>query len=258
MDFTNENDDDYITINFSKKEVRFYFRKIRKLEEKAGKSLNIDELFDIALEKEDNNFVNFLQYTKVSKRRKFLEPFFLIAGIDFWDNNGKPKNYTEEEVDHFEEILEEYWKDGVLNFYETACIAFENKNFDLINYLDYIEFKKDERNLERKILDLKLKTQEKVEKNFQSYINKTFKDLKRFKLVEEEKDADVYIIFYKKIPFCYDLRIKNDESEFLINAFDVPNCKIFFLKHKNPRDRKNSTLSYIVNKTPRSKANRIN
>ena len=250
-------DTEYTVISYSKKEFKFFLRKIKKLEQKVGKRLKIDELMDMAIKKYDDNFINFLLYNKTLKRRKIIEYMLVDYEFDFWKGKDKLPNYSEEEVNYYESILEKYWKDGVLNLYETINLALKDKNFKLINYLDYLECRKEEKNLERKILEFKIKETEILERDFKTYINKVFKNLKGFDVVEDRKDADAYIVFSKKKPFTHDMRFNNlSETEYFSIVYHSSFCQVFLLKNKNKRDNKTCSLSFIKYKAPSRKINK--
>ena len=137
-------DNNYKVVSYTQKELDYFYGKIRQMEKSKGKRIPIKELIVFAIEDEDKNFVYFLFYMQRMQRSVVIEEKLKDTNFNFREGKDKPQKYTEEEVNEFEETLNNYWKDGFLDLYETIDKAIENKNFKLINYLDYIETKKED------------------------------------------------------------------------------------------------------------------
>ena len=121
------------------------------MERKEGRRIPINKLIDNAIKNKNNELIYFLHYMQIMQRSKVIEDKLKDTGFNFRKGKDKPQKYTEKEVDEFEETLNNYWKDGMLSLYETIDKAIENKNFKLINYLDYLETKKERSAIELKI-----------------------------------------------------------------------------------------------------------
>ena len=144
----------YKVISYTQEELDYFYGLTREMERKEGRRIPIDELIDIAIKNKNDELIYFLHYMQIMQRSKVIEDKLKGTGFNFREGKDKPQIYTEKEVDEFEETLNNYWKDGMLSLYETIDKAIENKNFKLINYLDYLETKK-----EKSTIDLKISSQ---------------------------------------------------------------------------------------------------
>ena len=140
----------YTVVSYTQEELNYFYGLTREMERKERRRIPINELIDIAIKNKDNELIYFLHYMQIMQRSKVIEDKLKDTGFNFREGKDKPQKYTEKEVDEFEETLNNYWKDGMLSLYETIDKAIENKNFKLINYLDYLETKK-----ERSAIELK-------------------------------------------------------------------------------------------------------
>ena len=158
----------YKIISYTQEELDYFYGLVRLMERKNGKRIPIDELIDIAIKNKDEEFIYFLHYMQIMQRSKVIEDKLKGTGFNFREGKDKPQIYTEEEVDEFEETLNNYWKDGMLNLYETIDKAIENKNFKLVNYLDYLETKKEKSTIDLKISSQVLRDKEEKEKKLKN------------------------------------------------------------------------------------------
>ena len=233
----------YKIISYTQEELNYFYGLIRKLERKEGRKIPIDKLIDIAIKSRDDKFMYFLHYIQIMQRSEVIEDKLKGTGFNFKEGKDKPQKYTEKEVDEFEETLNNYWKDGMLSLYETIDKAIENKNFKLVNYLDYLETKK-----EKSAIDLKISRQafmdiEGKEKT-KNMKEKFIKNNPKFKEVDTKKDSDILLIIDRDIPNRYDIRLNKFSDEY-IEGLRNAGFEVYYLKDKNPHDRKHSTIGFI-------------
>ena len=184
----------YTLVSYTQEELDYFYGLTREMERKEGRRIPIDKLIDKAIEQKNNDLVNFIHYMQCMQRSKIIEDKLKGTNFNFREGKDKPQNYTEKEVNEFEETLNNYWKDGMLNLYETIDKAIENKNFKLINYLHYIKTKKEHNIIQAKITKQIINDIEEKEKKVKKIKNKIIKRFPNFKEVKERKDADVLII----------------------------------------------------------------
>ena len=82
-------------------------------------------------------------------------------------------------------------------------------------------------------------------------VNKTMKEIfnfKTFKKVETYKEATTLLVFFKSNLSLFNIMIKEEVNKELLSSPDI--YKIVYLKHTNPRDRKNTTMGFIKQITP--------
>ena len=171
----------YKVVSYTQEEIDYFYGLVKLMERKNGKRIPIDELIDIAIKTKDEEFIYFLHYMQIMQRSKVIEDKLKGTGFNFREGKDKPQIYTEKEVDEFEETLNNYWKDGMLSLYKTIDKAIENKNFKLVNYLDYLETKK-----EKSAIDLKISRQifmdmEEKEKKIKNIKKRFFKKILNLK-----------------------------------------------------------------------------
>ena len=233
----------YKIISYTQEELNYFYGLTRKLEKEEGRRIPIVELIDIAIKSKDDEFIYFLHYMQIMQRSKVIEDKLKGTGFNFREGKDKPQIYTEKEVDEFEETLNNYWKDGMLSLYETIDKAIENKNFKLVNYLDYLETKK-----EKSAIDLKISSQafrDMEGKERAKNIKKRFlKKHPKFKEVDNKKDADAVLIIDGDNPNNHDIRLNGFSDEY-IEGLKNAGFGVYYLQNKNPHDRKHSTIGFI-------------
>ena len=234
----------YTVISYTQEELDYFYGLTKEIEKKEGKKLVIDELIDKAIEDKNNDLINFLHYMQSMQRSKIIEDKLKNTNFNFREEKDKPQNYTEKEVDEFEETLNYYWKDGMLDLYETIDKAIENKNFKLINYLHFIETKKEHHIIQSKISKQIFKDMEEKEKKFKKFKEKVIKKLNNFKEVKERKDADILLIINKNELNNYDIRL-NDFCDKQIEEIKNLDYEVYYFKNCNPHDKRRSSIGFI-------------
>ena len=234
----------YKIISYTQEELDYFYGLTREMERKEGRRIPIDELIDIAIKNKDDEFIYFLHYMQIMQRSKVIEDKLKGTGFNFREGKDKPQIYTEKEVDEFEETLNNYWKNGMLSLYETIDKAIKNKNFTLINYLDYLETKKEKSAIDLKISSQAFRDMEEKEKKLKNIRKKIIKKLPNLKEVNTKKDADIVLIINKNTPNNYDIRL-NDFTDEEIEVFESLNYEVVYLKSTNHHDKRLSSIGYI-------------
>ena len=234
----------YKVISYTQEELDYFYSLTRKMEIKEGRRIPIDELIDIAIKNKDDELIYFLHYMQIMQRSKVIEDKLKGTGFNFREGKDKPQIYTEKEVDEFEETLNNYWKDGMLSLYETIDKAIENRNFKLINYLDYLETKKEKSSIDLKISGQAFRDIEEKEKKLKNIKKKVFKRYPKFKEVSTRKDADAVLLIDGNGPNGYDIRL-NDFTDEYIEGLRSAGWEVYYLKNKNHHDRRQSTIGFI-------------
>ena len=234
----------YKVISYTQEELDYFYGLTKEIERKEGRRIPIDELIDIAIKNKDDELIYFLHYMQIMQRSKVIEDKLKGTGFNFREGKDKPQIYTEKEVDEFEEVLNNYWKDGMLSLYETIDKAIENKNFKLINYLDYLETKK-----EKSAIDLKISSQvfrdiKEKEKKIKNIKKRFFKKHPKFKEVETKKDADALLIIDRDNPGTHDIRLNGFSDEY-IEGLKGAGFEVYYLKNTNHHDRRQATIGFI-------------
>ena len=234
----------YKLISYTQEELDYFYALISEMERKEGRKIPIDRLIDIAIKNKDDELIYFLHYMQIMKRSKVIEDKLKGTGFNFREGKDKPRIYTEKEVEEFEKTLNHYWKDGMLSLYKTIDKAIENKNFKLVNYLDYLECKKEKSAIDLKIsnqvlLDLKEK-EKKVEINKRRFL----KSNPKFKEVDTKKEADALLIVDRDKPYRHDIRL-NGFSDGYIEGLKGAGFDVYYLKNTNHHDRKRATIGFI-------------
>ena len=235
----------YKIISYTQEELDYFYGLVRLMERKNGKRIPIDELIDIAIKNKDDEFIYFLHYMQIMQRSKVIEDKLKGTGFNFREGKDKPQIYTEEEVDEFEKILNNYWKDGMLNLYETIDKAIENKNFKLVNYLDYLETKKEKSTIDLKISSQVLRDEEEKEKKLKNIKIRFLKKNPRFKEVDTKKDADILLIIDSNDPKSHDVRLNGFSDEYIEGLRNV-GFEVYYLKNTNPQLIENTQLSDLL------------
>ena len=234
----------YKVISYTQEELDYFYGLTREMERKEGRRIPIDELIDIAIKNKDDELIYFLHYMQIMQRSKVIEDKLKGTGFNFREGKDKPQIYTEKEVDEFEETLNNYWKDGMLSLYETIDKAIENKNFKLINYLDYLETKKEKSAIDLKISSQAFRDMEEKEKKLKSIRKKIIKKLPNLKEANTKRDADIVLIINKNTPNNYDIRL-NDFTDKDIEVFKSLNYEVVYLKNTNHHDKRLSSIGFI-------------
>ena len=234
----------YKVISYTQEELDYFYGLTREMERKEGRKIPIDELIDIAIKNKDDELIYFLHYMQIMQRSKVIEDKLKGTGFNFREGKDKPQKYTEKEVDEFEETLNNYWKDGMLSLYETIDKAIENKNFKLINYLDYLETKKEKSAIDLKISSQAFRDMEEKEKKLKNIRKKIIKKLPNLKEANTKKDADIVLIINKNTPNNYDIRL-NDFTDKDIEVFKSLNYEVVYLKNTNHHDKRLSSIGFI-------------
>ena len=237
----------YKVISYTQEELDYFYGLTREMERKEGRRIPIDELIDIAIKNKNDELIYFLHYMQIMQRSRVIEDKLKGTGFNFREGKDKPQKYTEKEVDEFEKTLNNYWKDGMLSLYETIDKAIENKNFKLVNYLDYLETKK-----EKSAIDLKISSQafrdmeekEKKKKKKKNVRKKIIKKLPNLKEVNTKKDADIVLLINKNTPNNYDMRL-NDFTDKDIEDLKSLNYEVVYLKNTNHHDKRLSSIGFI-------------
>ena len=92
-------------------------------------------------------------------------------------------------------------------------------------------------------LQLQRKIQEEIDRLIKNQMKKFFRHNKQFKIVDERKDCDSILYFYRKHPITTSF-VVDDKSE------DIPFDKrytYFFLKNKNHHDGRQSSRAFLKN-----------
>ena len=234
----------YKVISYTQEELDYFYGLTREMERKEGRRIPIDELIDIAIKNKEDELIYFLHYMQIMQRSKVIEDKLKGTGFNFREGKDKPQIYTEKEVDEFEETLNNYWKDGMLSLYETIDKAIENKNFKLVNYLDYLETKKEKSAIDLKISSQAFRDMEEKEKKLKNVRKKIIKKLPNLKEANTKKDADMVLIINKNTPNNYDIRL-NDFSDKDIEVFKSLNYEVVYLKNTNHHDKRLSSIGFI-------------
>ena len=234
----------YKVISYTQEELNYFYGLTREMERKEGKRIPIDKLIDIAIKNKDDELIYFLHYMQIMQRSKVIEDKLKGTGFNFREGKDKPQIYTEKEVDEFEETLNNYWKDGMLSLYETIDKAIENKNFKLVNYLDYLETKKEKSAIDLKISSQVFRDMEEKEKKIKNVRKKIIKKLPNLKEVNTKKDADIVLIINKNTPNNYDIRL-NDFTDKDIEDLKSLNYEVVYLKNTNHHDKRLSSIGFI-------------
>ena len=234
----------YKLISYTQEEIDYFYGLVKSMERKNGKRIPKDELINIAIKTKDEEFIYFLHYMQIMERSKIIEDKLKGTGFNFREGKDKPQIYTEKEVDEFEETLNNYWKDGMLSLYKTIDKAIENKNFKLVNYLDYLETKK-----EKSAIDLKISRQifmdmEEKEKKIRNIKKRFFKKNPKFKEVDTKNDANALLIIDRDNPNSHDVRL-NGFSDDYIEVLKNVGFEVCYLKNTNHHDRKLATIGFI-------------
>ena len=234
----------YKVVSYTQEELDYFYGLVKLMERKNGKRIPIEELIDIAIKTKDEEFIYFLHYMQIMQRSKVIEDKLKGTGFNFREGKDKPQIYTEKEVDEFEETLNNYWKNGMLSLYETIDKAIENKNFKLINYLNYLETKKEKSAIDLKISSQAFRDMEEKEKKLKNIRKKIIKKIPNLKEANTKKDADIVLIINKNTPNSYDIRL-NDFTDEEIEVFEILNYEVVYLKSTNHHDKRLSSIGYI-------------
>ena len=84
----------------------------------------------------------------------------------------------------------------------------------------------------------------KIDRLIKNQMKKFFKQNKQFKIVNERKDCDSILYFYRKIPIILSFTV-DDKSKYI--PFDERYTTIF-LKNKNPHDGRRSSRAFKKDK----------
>ena len=242
-------DENYDFIEYTEKDKKYFYQLIKKIEKKEGKKLEREELIDKAIENEDYDFINFLIFLGEEERKEIINKMLfnkhknlsLILSYFSLDFNYK---FSEKEIEEFEKELNEYWKDGVLDLYETIGKFIEDKNFKIIIYLNQIETKKEIANIKIKLNKGCLNRMIEEEKKLKNYKDKIIKGLAYFKEVFTIEEADLLLIIRKHLLNRHELRLNRYSKEHLEKLREA-NAEIFYLKNTNPHDKILSTIGFV-------------
>ena len=234
----------YTVVSYTQEELDYFYGLTIEMERKEGRRIPINELIDNAIKNKNNQLLNFLHYMQIMQRSKVIEDKLKDTGFNFREGKDKPQKYTEKEVDEFEETLNNYWKDGMLSLYETIDKAIENKNFKLINYLDYLETKKERSTIELKISRQVIRDMEEREKILKNTKKKVIKRYPKFKEVNTKKDADIVLLINRNKPNNYDMRL-NDFTDKDIEDLRSEDYEVYYLKNTNHHDKRLSSIGFI-------------
>ena len=240
--------EDYDFIEYTNKHRKYFLKLIKRFEEKEGRKLTREELIDIGIKNKDKNLLNFLIFlgeekrekriTEILLKHKDLNHFFYFCDLDF------NYNFNEEEVEELEKELNDYWKEGVLDFYTTITKCIEDENFKLVIYLEQMETKKEIANIKIKINKRILNRMRGEELSLKKYKDRIVKNLSYFKEVFTIKEADVLLIIRKFNHSSFDLRL-NKFTEEDLESIRNANAEIFYLKNTNPHDKLSTIMGYI-------------
>ena len=234
----------YTVVSYTQEELNYFYGLTREMERKEGRRIPINELIDNAIKNKNNELIYFLHYMQIMQRSKVIEDKLKDTGFNFREGKDKPQKYTEKEVDEFEETLNNYWKDGMLSLYETIDKAIENKNFKLINYLDYLETKKQRSAIELKISRQVFRDMEEKEKKLKNFKKRIIKKYPKFKEVNNRKDADILLLINKNNLNNYDIRL-NDFTDKDIEDLKSLDWEVYYLKNTNHHDKRLSSIGFI-------------
>ena len=234
----------YTVVSYTQEELDYFYGLTREMERKEGRRIPINELIDNAIKNKDNELIYFLHYMQIMQRSKVIEDKLKGTGFNFREGKDKPQKYTEKEVDEFEETLNNYWKDGMLSLYETIDKAIENKNFKLINYLNYLETKKEKSAIDLKISRQVIRDIEEKEKKLKNIKKRVIKKYPKFKEVNTKKDADILLLINKNNPNNYDMRL-NDFTDEYIEDLKSFGWEVYYLKNTNHHDKRLSSIGFI-------------
>ena len=234
----------YKLISYTQEELDYFYALTTEMERKEGRKIPIDKLIDIAIKNKDEEFIYFLHYMQIMKRSKVIEDKLKGTGFNFREGKDKPQIYTEKEVDEFEKTLNHYWKDGMLSLYETIDKAIENKNFKLVNYLDYLEGKKEKSAIDLKISSQVLRDLKEKEKKIEINKRRFLKRNPKFKEADTKKDADALLIIDRNNPYTHDIRLNGFSDEY-VEGLKGAGFDVYYLKDTNHHDSKKSTIGFI-------------
>ena len=234
----------YTVVSYTQEELDYFYGLTREMERKEGRRIPINELIDNAIKNKDNELIYFLHYMQIMQRSKVIEDKLKDTGFNFREGKDKPQKYTEKEVDEFEETLNNYWKDGMLSLYETIDKAIENKNFKLINYLNYLETKKEISAIELKISRQVFRDMEEKEKKLKNIKKRIIKKYPNSKEVNTKKEADILLLINKNNPNNHDIRL-NDFTDKDIEDLKSLGWEVYYLKNTNHHDKRLSSIGII-------------
>ena len=132
----------------------------------------------------------------------------------------------------------------MLSLYETIDKAIGNKNFKLVNYLDYLETKKEKSSIDLKISSQVIRDMEEKEKKLKNIKIRFFKRNPKFKEVDTKKDADALLIIDRDNPNSHDIRLNGFSDEY-VEGMKGSGFEVYYLKNTNHHDRKHSTVGFI-------------
>ena len=234
----------YKILSYTREELDYFYSLVSEMERKEGRKIPIDRLIDIAIKSRDEELLYFLHYMQVMKRSKVIEDKLKGTGFNFREGKDKPRIYTEKEVEEFEKTLNHYWEKGILSLYKTIDKAIEDKNFKLVNYLDYLETKKEKSAIDLKISNQVLLDLKEQEKKVENNKRKFLKSNPKFKEVDTKEEADALLIVDSDNPYKHDIRL-NGFSNGYIEGLKAVGFDVYYLKNTNHHDSKRATIGFI-------------
>ena len=89
----------------------------------------------------------------------------------------------------------------------------------------------------------------KIDKTINNIVKQLFKlpDFKKYRIINDRKNSDAILVFNRYDLNNYHLVLNDNKSKDLDEVIRNSNNRTFvYLKNKNPRDSKNSTLGQII------------
>ena len=160
-----------------------------------------------------------------------------------------PEYLKERWIKHYDEWINFFTYDfnrgKSMNIYFDDLIEHitKSKHWDLLDYIYYKENKKINDFIKRRKEEIK----EQKEKKLEKFKEKVIKSIPNFKEVKERKDSDVLLIMNKDKHNFWNIRL-NDFTEEQLKILEDSGYKIYYLKNRNPHDKRNVTIGFIKRK----------
>ena len=96
-------------------------------------------------------------------------------------------------------------------------------------------------------IEREMQQEAKIDKYIDALVKRVLKENRQYRLINDRKNSDAILVFSRYDLTTYNIVLNDNKSKNLDEAIRISNnnVKIFYLKNKNPRDSKNSTLGQI-------------
>ena len=244
----------YSTVSYTQKELDYFHGLTKDYEKKEGRTLNMSELIDKAINDRNDDLIQFLRYMQIMMRSKRIMNKLKHTNFNFREGKDKPPNYTQRQIYEFNKTIDEYC-DKYCNgknipFMEAIDRAIENEDWGLINYLDFTETDRDGDEIAVKIANKKIDDAKAKDKRVKKFIKRFFKDFPQFKEVPERKGCHSMLMFSEDDLKNYHIFINDDSNKDITEAIESGLFRIVYLKNTNPRDSKRVSHGIIKHSLP--------